>query len=280
MRQIGQSSPCEDAAVESWAEADSELYRRLAPVAVPARQEQIATLVCLIPYGEQDEFVALDLGCGEGALGYCLLSCFPRARLIAFDGSTSMRHAAARLLAPFGGRARVEPFDLASEDWLPLAHGAGAVVSSLALHHLSGEDKRRLFDRLAERLGAGAGFLIADLIEPQRAEAGALFAASWDRAARLAADALGSTAAFEAFVKAEWNLYRYPDPVDRPSPLCDQLRWREEAGFADVDCFWLQAGHTIYGGYLPGGAAAREPVLCDRALEAAGDALKALGQHN
>ena len=262
--------------MESWAEGDSELYRRLAPVAVPARREQLTTLVCLVPRGEQSEFLALDLGCGEGALGYCLLSCFPRARLVACDGSSSMRQTAARLLAPFGGRARVEPFDLASDDWLPLADGAGVVLSSLALHHLTGEQKKRLFAELAGRVGEGAGLLIADLVEPQRAEAHSLYAAAWDRAARLAADSRGSPAAFEAFREAEWNLYRYPDPVDRPSPLFDQLRWLEEGGFVDVDCFWLQAGHAIYGGYLAGGPTTNDPVQFERALKAADEALAAL----
>ena len=28
-----------------------------------------------------------------------------------------------------------------------------------------------------------------------------------------------------------------------------QLRWLEEAGFSSVDCFWMRAGHAVYGGY-------------------------------
>ena len=29
----------------------------------------------------------------------------------------------------------------------------------------------------------------------------------------------------------------------------DQLDWLREAGLSTVDCFWMQAGHAIYGGY-------------------------------
>jgi hypothetical protein len=36
--------------------------------------------------------------------------------------------------------------------------------------------------------------------------------------------------------------------MDKPSRLSDQFRWLEEAGFAEVDVFWMQAGHAIYGG--------------------------------
>jgi tRNA (cmo5U34)-methyltransferase len=43
-----------------------------------------------------------------------------------------------------------------------------------------------------------------------------------------------------------------PDPVDHPSPLFAQLRWLSEAGLGDVDVYWLQAGHAIFGGISPG----------------------------
>jgi hypothetical protein len=45
-------------------------------------------------------------------------------------------------------------------------------------------------------------------------------------------------------------MYRYfdPDDIDRPSRLFDQLKWLERAGFVDVDVYWMQAGHAIFGG--------------------------------
>lgn len=48
-----------------WSEQDSELYRELA-VAVPAREEQIAALVALVPFGRGEGFRVVELGCGEG----------------------------------------------------------------------------------------------------------------------------------------------------------------------------------------------------------------------
>ena len=53
------------------------------------------------------------------------------------------------------------------------------------------------------------------------------------------------------FEAEHWNYYRYPDPVDHPSGLFEQLLWLREAGFAAVDCFWMYAGHAVYGGYKP-----------------------------
>jgi hypothetical protein len=56
------------------------------------------------------------------------------------------------------------------------------------------------------------------------------------------------------------DYYRHPDPLDRPSGLFEQLRWLAEAGFTGVDCFWMSAGHAVYGGYTSGEVAKR-PTL-------------------
>src|SRR5580692_8107212 len=53
---------------DSWSEDDSELYRRLAPVAVPDRAEQIATLLTLVPYATDAVFRIVELASGEGLL--------------------------------------------------------------------------------------------------------------------------------------------------------------------------------------------------------------------
>jgi SAM-dependent methyltransferase len=59
----------------------------------------------------------------------------------------------------------------------------------------------------------------------------------------------GHEKAFDYFVESQWNIYHHPDPMDKPSPLSAQLKWLEQAGFAKVDVFWLQAGHAVFGGW-------------------------------
>src|SRR5947207_11880803 len=108
--------------------------------------------------------------CGEGRLTASALGCFPRVRL-ALDGSAEMRARADERLAEFGLRVRVGALDLAATDWWPEMDGADAVISSLAVHHLSGQQKRRLFEAVAQRLSPHGAVLIAGLVEPQRAEA-------------------------------------------------------------------------------------------------------------
>lgn len=116
--------------------------------------------------------------------------------------------------------------------------------------------------------------MIADLVEAQRGEALEYFAATWDHETRRRSrEHLRNDDGWRAFQETEWNLFRHPDEMDRPSPLRDQLEWLTQAGFVGVDCFWMKAGHAIYGGYAPGGTPPATLIGFDRALAVATQAL-------
>jgi tRNA (cmo5U34)-methyltransferase len=236
----------------AWSEDDSDVYRRLAPVAVPSRVRQIATIATLLPFGTADTFRIVEIGCGEGVLGHTLAELFPHARITELDGSATMREATAKRLEPHGDRVVVESMDLAGDDWRVHLDGADVVVSSLVIHHLDGPGKKRLFEDIARRTSQRAALVVADLVEPTGPQALELFAGSWDESARAQANEGGRSELFDLFRNTEWNIYRVPDPMDQPSRLVDQLQWLAGAGFALVDCFWLEAGHAIYGGYKEG----------------------------
>jgi tRNA (cmo5U34)-methyltransferase len=254
----------------SWTEEDARLYREIAEVAVPFRDEQIATLLALVPFDPGEPFRAIELGCGDGALSYALLEAFPNATITSFDGSQTMRARAAKALERFGSRAKVAAFDLTATEWLAGLRSPDCVVSSLVLHHLADDEKRRLYARLCTALSSPGALLIADLVEPQRPEAREVMGATWDRVTRAqSTKRAGSETLFQRFLEARWNHFRYPDVVDRPSPLFDQLVWLKAAGFKVVDCFWLQAGHAIYGGYKTRHRDASHLLSFDDALRAA-----------
>ena len=145
--------------------------------------------------------------------------------------------------------------------------GADAVVSSLALHHLDADGKRRLFADVARRTSERGALLIADIVEPLSERAWAYYADVYDLAAKLRSRAeTGSNDLYERLVEEEWNFFRFPEPGELPSPLFDQLAWLREAGFAGADCFWLLAGHAVYGGYKSGAGARGGRLSYDDAL--------------
>lgn len=242
--------------MSAWTESDSQTYREIADVAVPRRQEMLATLVAAVPFGTDEPIRVVELGSGDGRLADALLTCFPRATLTALDGSASMRRESAVRLAPFGDRVRVAAFDVAALDWWDRMSGADLIVSSLCLHHLNDAKQQYLYKAAAERLSPRGALLIADLIEPQHPASRRLAADQWDAQARLQAEALGAPQLFERFVEARWNHFRFPDQADQPSALFHHLVWLRHAGFSAVDCCWLHAGHAVFGGFKQAGASA------------------------
>lgn len=235
---------------DRWTQEASDVYRQLAMIAVPSREDQLATLLTLMPFAQNDEFTVVELASGEGRLSYAVLDAFPKASVLALDYEASMREETANRLTLFGNRARVDTFDMKQNDWYDRVAGADVVVSSLCIHHLTGDEKQAMFHAVQDKMSTRGAFLIADLILPQRPQANEVFRATWDESAKQASlELTGDTTVFERFEDEDWNYYRVPDDFDKPSPLFHQLQWLTDAGFQQVDCFWMQAGHAIYGGY-------------------------------
>jgi precorrin-6B methylase 2 len=259
-----------------WTEEASETYRRLSAVTVPSREEQIATVLTLLPFGREAGFRAVDMASGEGPLAYAVLAAFPKARVVALDGSESMRQRAETHLGRFGARAQVAGFEMGAADWYPHLAGAGCAISSLCVHHLTGEEKQRLFRAVHARLATPGALILADLIDPQRAEAREVFGGQWDASTGEQAAAASAPELYAHFRENGWNHYRCPSPRDHPSGLFEQLQWLREAGFEAVDCFWLRAGHAIYGGYKGRADDAGPRIDYEAAREAAREALRAI----
>ncbi len=231
-----------------WSEEDSQAFLDYGRFFVPAREYQITTICDLIP-ARPEPFAVVELACGEGLLAGAILQRFPHARVLGLDGSTEMLTRAAANLKQWGTRFQAQQFELAAADWRTTIRDAHVVVSSLTIHHLDGAGKQQLFRDVFHMLAPGGVFVIADLVQPTTERGVAVAAQAWDDAVQQRARELGGDErAWEYFQQSHWNYYRYPDPGDTPSPLWDQLQWLAQAGFADVDVVWMEAGHAIYGG--------------------------------
>lgn len=239
--------------MENNSEREWEDFLKYGHIFSPSRQEQFETFLSLLPAQQDESFIAVDLGCGGGALSKIILERFPNAKVIGIDVTEEMLDVARETLAPFGERATLKKFDLKEKQWLSeIPEKVGCFVSSLAIHHLTGEEKGELFKSLYNKLNERGAVLLVDIIEPATEQVGRYFGNLWDKIVeQQSKDITGSLEAYKHFKDIEWNYYHWdePDEEDTPSPLFDQLKWLEEAGFSKVDCFWLRAGHAIYGGY-------------------------------
>ena len=150
----------------------------------------------------------LDLGTGDGRLLALLLLRCPKAEGIAIDFSPAM---IARAGERFRGDGRVRVLEHDLVEPLPDLGSWDAVCSSFAIHHVSDERKRSLYQEIWEILDAGGVFCnLEHVSSPTK---------------RL----------HERFL----DVVGYPE--DESNILLDvetQLSWLREIGFEDVDCLW------------------------------------------
>ena len=235
-----------------WQEQDSREFIEQGDAFVPHRQVQLRVICDLLPTAVEP-FVVVDLACGAGALSAAILDRYPRAQVHAVDGSPEMLGAARKATARWADRISFAGQQL--ERWTPDPAGRPlAVVTSLALHHLEDDEKQSLLRRVRSTLLPGGALLIADLVSPQSRGGKQLAADMWEEAvASNSRRAHGDERGVASFRRLGWNMYALdePDAEDRPASVLDQLLWLQQAGFVDVDVFWMWAGHAIFGGSVP-----------------------------
>jgi tRNA (cmo5U34)-methyltransferase len=234
-----------------WDEETTKRYLDYGRYFVPAREQQMRIMVDLLK-GLPPSSLVLELCCGEGLLAEMLLDTLPEATYWGLDGSALMLEQTHQRLSRFGGRAKLASFELADRSWRKIDLVVQAVVSSLAIHHLDGQGKQVLFKDLYTIIAVGGAFIIADMVEPATKEGRDIAADAWDEVVRKRSVELdSSTAGLDFFQKEGWNTYRYldPDDIDHPSPLLDQLMWLKQAGFANIDVHFFQAGHVLFSGW-------------------------------
>jgi tRNA (cmo5U34)-methyltransferase len=236
-----------------WSEETSRIFIDYGHYFVPERDHQMRIVAALLSYLE-GPCVILELCCGEGLLAEVLLDCFPTFTVHGLDGSVEMLQRARERLVRFGSRFQCSVFDLAGADWRKLEFPVHAVVSSMAIHHLTGPQKQELFSDVYQMLVNDGAFVIADIVEHTNEVGRRLAAETWDKVVRKRSVELdGHTKAFEFFEQEGWNTFGYLDPedIDKPSPLFDQLKWLENARFEDVDVHWMLAGHAVFSARKP-----------------------------
>jgi tRNA (cmo5U34)-methyltransferase len=236
-----------------WDEGLSQEFIDFGRYFVPEREHQIEIIVDLLPQLDGNGRL-IELCCGEGLLAEAILERYPNYQVIGFDGSQEMLNRAQLRLARFGEQFHAQMFDLADHAWRKFDEPIQAVVTSLAVHHLAGPEKKMLFRDVTKMLVPGGVFIIADMIDPIHPKSKKLAAAVYDAIVREQSMLLdGNTRAFDYFRREGWNIFDYLDPedIDKPSPLYDQLKWLEQVGFKAIEVFWMRAGHAIFGGWKP-----------------------------
>jgi tRNA (cmo5U34)-methyltransferase len=226
----------------TWDESDTAMFLRHADVFVPRRGEQLRVVCALLR--DLPHPSVLELGCGDGALTETIARRWPDIAVTAVDASATMLSAARRRVEDVAARIQFVRADLRDLHWRTGRYGA--VVTSLAVHHLDDDAKQRLFGSVFNLLHPGGIYVQCDLIEPATDLTRRVAAQQWDDLVQeQAAAAPAGGAAADAFQETRWNTLRFPDPVDQPAPVSAQFGWLAGAGFGGVDVCWAVAGHAV-----------------------------------
>ena len=200
------------------------LRRRLVPPFDALYRTAVETLE-LLP---REPRRVLDLGAGTGVLSRFVRAAYPSCELVLLDSAARMLEQASATLE---GPATFELGDLREE----LPPGPfDAVVSALAIHHLSDTEKKDLFSRIHEALRAGGVFVNAEHVAAPSPELERHYE-NWHERSSFE---LGTS-------PAEWKGAQDRMSHDRRTDTVSQLRWLEEAGFVEADCLFKSYGFAV-----------------------------------
>lgn len=221
------------------AEFDREAagYDRTAPESMPAYTDLHRTLLAGIPFLPTRAFDVLELGAGTGTFTSLLLSHFPQARVTGVDISPRMIARARTKLKPFRDRVELRAEDLGEFAERPY----DAVVSALAIHHLTDREKQRLYRRVYRVLRPGGYFGDADDHLPEDP----LFD---QRYAQIASTLPGPVRSGARWTNLQ-EVWHEHERFDHPSTLAAETAALERTGFAHVGVPWRFFGQAVVWAY-------------------------------
>ena len=193
----------------------------------------------------------LELGCGTGELSLKICARYPSAQIIALDYSPRMLQFAKNKIDSAGYTSRWTGIEADFGDWTNepdktnIGIGFDAVVSSLAIHHLTNEMKLKLFQRIRESLNSGGVFWNADPILPESPALAAVYGAAREEWASAQKTTLAEIRA--KIGKSTPRGYSHPDQL---ATLDNHLQMLKTAGFETTAVPWKYYGMAVFGGVV------------------------------
>jgi len=197
---------------------------------VPYYREMIEAIGNNLPSGFKPNRI-LDLGCGNGNVTALLHHRFPDANFTLLDASEEMIKACRERFSDHRFTFSQGYF----QDTLFRENTFDLVGAGLSLHHLTGEEKRQLFQKVFRCLSPEACFSFSDLlIEKEDEPFHSTHLKRWE-----------SMAKEKGTTQEEWNwMMEHYDTFDHPNGLEEQLKWLHLAGFSTVSTTFRKIGWT------------------------------------
>jgi tRNA (cmo5U34)-methyltransferase len=195
--------------VNLWPSAAHALDYLSKADSLPHRTEGEAELLQCLPASISR---VLDIGSGDGRLLALVKLAHPDVDAVALDFSPTMID---RLRSRFADDLSVEVVVHNLDNPPPISLGTfDAVVSSFAIHHVTHERKRSVYEEVYALLNAGGVFCNLEHVSSP------------------------TLALHHQFLAAISYTTEEEDPSNKLLDVETQLTWLRQIGFEDVDCLW------------------------------------------
>ncbi|GJQ60191.1 MAG: class I SAM-dependent methyltransferase [Candidatus Scalindua sp. AMX11] len=214
----------------------------------PHREKMASIAGEILPFGEADPVRILDLGVGSGYLTNKMIERFPHASIIAVDAASLMIDQAKLRLNANLGQITFKPvtFQELPEKERDLS-GIDAAVSAFALHHLSREEKLRLFQFVHSILKPNGWFVNCDIFRSAVPAFEELFRHLQYVGVRERTRSLKNQEKSLEQIASEYTAKEKKDG-DKLMTVAEEIDLLSEAGFQRNECFWREYREAVHGG--------------------------------
>jgi tRNA (cmo5U34)-methyltransferase len=230
-----------------WANPDfAEKYRDTADIIIVERKRLLSIMQSFYMHFmiHKPERVVLDLGCGDGIIVHELLKLDNLLKATLLDGSDDMLTKARERLKGYNNchfmcasfqdiinkSVRLDNYDF--------------IISSMATHHLTMDEKTALFKTIYSCLNPGGYFLNTDVILSPSESLEQWYLQLWR-------EWINEREAILKINSKEYDdiIKRYKDNTDnKPDFLSAQLESLKFIGFREVECHYKYGIFTMFGG--------------------------------
>jgi len=189
-------------------------------------------LIKAISFDKDKEFDILDLGCGTGHGMKLAAGMFPKAKITGIDFSPVMIKRAKNNLLSLLDRIKLLEIDF--NDY-KFDQKFDVIISAIAIHNITDDQKKNLFEKIFNSLNSGGLFINADFYEHESKTVNNEIKTIYENFLRqnLSGDEL------EVWL-------RHASKEDMPMKLTEQEHILKEAGFDKFELLWVFNNEAIY----------------------------------
>ncbi len=230
-----------------WADNEfAKEYRDNADIFIVERQRMIGIMASFYRhfiYGNSKTEL-LDLGCGDGILTQRILESDGNVSATLVDASDDMLAKAKERLNDYKDidYIRASFQEVMGQDIISCSFDF--IVSSLAIHHLTTDEKMLFFKKIHSHLNEGGYFLNIDVVLPPTDTLEQWYLQMWNEWMDERKASLGIDRDLFSDVTRRYKGY----DENKPDTLESQLNALREIGFGEVDCFYKYGVFAVYGG--------------------------------